>query len=229
MVVFGFFKLDKNRRILDTIQVNNPPVIINSKGMWIDIPREPLEILQKKRLNIAASIHAAEHAIVSLMPNFVMSMPGDVRTECKAPQKEFAKKETSRKRPARLTFYDAKGGSTGSGISTKAFEFIDSLLRQAITRVEQCGCREGCPECVASTTCAEANAVISKAGASVILRSILHLPIDMDAIPEGPEEGINIETVVAIGVPVHSSQELQVIRPIKEEVEEQKIKVEEVD
>ena len=35
-------------------------------------------------------------------------MPGDVRTECKNALKEFATKETSRKRPARLTFYDAK-------------------------------------------------------------------------------------------------------------------------
>lgn len=116
-------------------------------------------------------------------------MPGDVRTECKnvrfsslfqkgaswrtptdslTPQalKEFATKETSRKRPARLTFYDAKGGAgvsntayisilrqlfealganckmfQGSGISTKAFEFIDILLMRACDRVAACHCQ----------------------------------------------------------------------------------------
>ncbi|RMY49985.1 hypothetical protein D0864_14633, partial [Hortaea werneckii] len=129
--VFGFFKVDKKRRILDAVQVDNPPIIIFSKGMWLDVPKSAIQILNSRRLNVAGAIHAAEHAILSLMPNFVISMPGDVKTECKVAIKEFAKKETSRKRPARLTFYDAKGGQHGSGIAAKAFEFIDLLLNQA--------------------------------------------------------------------------------------------------
>jgi len=197
-VVFGFFKLDKKRRILDAVQVDNPPIIIFSKGMWLDVPKAALEILQSRRLNVAGAIHAAEHAILSLMPNFVVSMPGDVRTECKVGLKEFAQKETSRKRPARLTFYDAKGGASGSGISTKAFEFIDLLLKQAVRRVEACYCHEGCVECVTSELCKHANEVMSKAGSEVILKSLLGMEIDIEALPMGPEEGspAGIETVV---------------------------------
>jgi DEAD/DEAH box helicase domain-containing protein len=157
-----------------------------------------LEILTERRLNIAAAIHAAEHAILSLMPNFVISMPGDVRTECKISMKEFAKKETSRKRPARLTFYDAKGGASGSGISTRAFEHIDMLLRQAAERLTACHCLEGCLECCCSERCKDANQVISKAGAEVVLKSLLNWHIDIDTLPMGPEEGspAGIETVV---------------------------------
>ncbi|KAG4028021.1 hypothetical protein MFRU_025g00860 [Monilinia fructicola] len=196
--VFGFFKLDKKRRILDAIQVDNPPIILYSKGMWLDVPKMALEILVERRLNIAGAIHAAEHAVLSLMPNFVISMPGDVRTECKIGIKEFAQRETSRKRPARLTFYDAKGGASGSGISTKAFEFIDLLLKQALRRVEGCHCHEGCVECVASETCKHANEVMSKAGSEVILKSLLGMEIDVDALPMGPEDerDTGIETVV---------------------------------
>ncbi|RAL59664.1 hypothetical protein DID88_000297 [Monilinia fructigena] len=196
--VFGFFKLDKKRRILDAIQVDNPPIILYSKGMWLDVPKIALEILVERRLNIAGAIHAAEHAVLSLMPNFVISMPGDVRTECKIGIKEFAQKETTRKRPARLTFYDAKGGASGSGISTKAFEFIDLLLKQALKRVEGCHCYEGCVECVASETCKHANEVMSKAGSEVILKSLLGMEIDVDALPMGPEDerDTGIETVV---------------------------------
>ncbi|PVH82627.1 DEAD/DEAH box helicase-like protein [Cadophora sp. DSE1049] len=196
--VFGFFKVDKKRRILDAVQVDNPPVIIFSKGMWLDVPKQALEILVERRLNVAGAIHAAEHAILSLMPNFVVSMPGDVRTECKVPQKEFAQKETSRKRPARLTFYDAKGGAGGSGISTKAFEFIDLLLKQAVRRVEACHCYEGCQECVTSELCKHANEVMSKAGSEVILKSLLNMEIDVDALPMGPENlsPAGIETVI---------------------------------
>jgi DEAD/DEAH box helicase domain-containing protein len=197
-VVYGFFKVDKKRRILDAVQVDNPPIIIFSKGMWLDVPKRALEILVERKLNVAGAIHAAEHAVMSLMPNFVMSMPGDVRTECKNSLKEFAQKETSRKRPARLTFYDAKGAASGSGISTKAFEFVDLLLKQAVRRVEACHCHQGCLECVASENCKEANEVMSKAGSEVILKSLLNMDIDVAALPMGPEEmsPAGIETVI---------------------------------
>ena len=199
-VVFGFFKVDKRRRILDAVQVDNPPIVLYSKGMWLDVPKSALDILKSRRLNIAAAIHAAEHAVLSLMPNFVISMPGDVRTECKVALKEFAQRESSRKRPARLTFYDAKGGAGGSGISTKAFEFIDTLLQQACERVQACQCLEGCLECCCDEHCKEANQVMSKAGALVVVMCLLGKAkdIDIDSLPWGEEDTVpaGIETVV---------------------------------
>ena len=201
-VVFGFFKVDKKRRILDAVQVDNPPIEIMSKGLWLDVPKSALQILNGRRINVAGAIHAAEHAMLSLMPQYVISMPGDVRTECKNALKEFAKKETSRKRPARLTFYDAKGGAGGSGISTKAFEFVDLLLEKACERVGLCHCQEGCLECVHGESCKEQNMVMSKAGSEVILKTLLgrEKDIDIEALPWGPEEEstpAGIETVIA--------------------------------
>ncbi|KAJ8118236.1 hypothetical protein OPT61_g736 [Boeremia exigua] len=199
-VVYGFFKIDKKRRILDAVQVDNPPIILFSKGMWLDVPKSAMDILKSRRLNIAAGIHAAEHSVLSLMPNYVISMPGDVRTECKFAMKEFAKKETQRKRPARLTFYDAKGGASGSGISTKAFEHVDSLLAQACKRLQTCHCLEGCLECCNDDRCKHANQVMSKAGAMVIVMCLLgrEKEIDVDALPWGEEDTVQagIETVV---------------------------------
>ena len=197
-VVFGFFKLDQKRRILDAVAVDNPPVDIFSKGMWIDVPKFALEILKERRLNLAAGIHAAEHALLSLMPQYVISMPGDVRTECKNALKEFAKKETQRKRPARLTFYDAKGGSGGCGIAAKAFEFVDLLISRAVERVGSCHCTEGCNECICDERCKEKNMIMSKAGAEVILKSLIGVEIDVEALPMGEDESVpaGVETVV---------------------------------
>jgi DEAD/DEAH box helicase domain-containing protein len=213
-VVFGYFKVDKHGRILDAVQVDNPPVVRYSKGMWLDVPKHVLDILVARRLNIAAAIHAAEHALVSLIPNFVVSMPGDVRTECKSGLKEFAKHETRRKRPGRLTLYDAKGGAGGSGINTKAFEHVDLLLRQALSRVTGCECQTGCPECVASEMCKESNEVMSKAGCEVILKGLLDEEIDVEALPMGPEEGspAGVETVVLADTVPIKGQPLQAHR-----------------
>ncbi|KKK26477.1 hypothetical protein ARAM_000272 [Aspergillus rambellii] len=212
-VVYGFFKVDKRGRILDAVAVDNPPIELFTKGMWLDVPKRALAILESRRLNIAAAIHAAEHAVLSLLPSFVISSPGDVRTECKVAKKELGKnlkravehrsqscredeeharllarlRPPARQRPARLTFYDAKGGSCGSGIARKAFEFVDVLLRRAVSRIEACTCitPKGCLECVCDERCKEMNSVMSKAGAAVVLRCLLGWEVDVDALPWG--------------------------------------------
>ncbi|OGE53642.1 hypothetical protein PENARI_c007G04780 [Penicillium arizonense] len=203
-VVYGFFKIDKRGRVLDAVAVDNPPIDLLTKGMWLDVPTRAIDILQSHRLNVAAAIHAAEHAVLSLLPSFVVSSPGDVRTECKVAKKElgrplrranvpdeFEKKlqPPSRQRPARLTFYDAKGGSCGSGIASKAFEFIGLLLRRAVARIEACSCLspQGCVECVCDERCKEMNVVMSKAGAGVVLRCLLGWEVDVDALPWGED------------------------------------------
>lgn len=239
-VVYGFFKIDKRGRVLDAVAVDNPPITLFTKGMWLDVPKTALDILESRRLNIAAAIHAAEHAILSLLPSFVISSPGDVRTECKVAKKELGKdlkramqnrgrggavedsipvlRPPARQRPARLMFYDAKGGSCGSGIARKAFEFVDSLLRRAVSRIEACSCvtPKGCLECVCDERCKEMNSVMSKAGAVVVLRCLLGWKVDVDALPWGEvdEDGDDVlgelagglETVVlAREVPLRNS------------------------
>ncbi|GAB1200120.1 hypothetical protein APSETT444_009487 [Aspergillus pseudonomiae] len=226
-VVYGFFKIDKRGRVLDAVAVDNPPIDILTKGMWLDVPKRALEILESRHLNIAAAIHAAEHAVLSLLPTFVISSPGDVRTECKVAKKELGKnlrvavearskekeniqnilRPPARQRPARLTFYDAKGGSCGSGIAGKAFEFVDVLLQRAVARIEACQCitPKGCIECVCDERCKEMNEVMSKAGAEVVLRCLLGWEVDVDSLPWGEdvngEDGMGelaggLETVV---------------------------------
>ncbi|KAL4956353.1 hypothetical protein BDW69DRAFT_192483 [Aspergillus filifer] len=213
-IVYGFFKIDKRGRILDAVPVDNPPITLFTKGLWLDVPKVALDILESHRLNIAAAIHAAEHAVLSLLPSFVVSSPGDVRTECKVAKKELGSelrrravvkddgsgkrrtdsdpplpelKPPARQRPARLTFYDAKGGSCGSGIARKAFEFIDTLLIRAVNRIENCVCVTpgGCLECCCDERCKEMNSVMSKAGAGVVLRCLLGWGVDVDALPWG--------------------------------------------
>ncbi|PGG98670.1 DEAD/DEAH box helicase domain-containing protein [Blastomyces parvus] len=205
-IVYGYFKLDKKGRILDAVALDNPPIEIMSKGMWLDVPKGALDILKSHNLNAAAAIHAAEHAILSLMPIHIISSPGDVRTECKVAVKELGPKhrqalahtqsqavppppKPARQRPARLTFYDAKGGPSGSGIAAKAFEFVDSLLRRALGRIEACQCTtpQGCIECVCDERCKEMNVVMSKAGAGVVLKCLLGIEVDVDALPWGED------------------------------------------
>lgn len=101
--------------ILDVVDVESNPWIHETTGLWIDIPDSVLEILREKGIKPARGIHSAEHAFLNQF-----SLASDLRTECKAEEKEYLKKESRRKRPARLIVYDPVG--QGNGVATKAFE-----------------------------------------------------------------------------------------------------------
>ncbi|CAI4058782.1 ATP-dependent 3'-5' DNA helicase SKDI_04G5020 [Saccharomyces kudriavzevii IFO 1802] len=216
IIVFGFFKIDKYKRIIDAIETHNPPVLINSKGFWIDMPKYALEVCQKKQLNVAGAIHGAQHAIMGMLPRFIVTGVDEIQTECKAPEKEFAERQTKRRRPARLIFYDSKGGKYGSGLSIKAFEHIDDIIESSLKRIEECPCSDGCPDCVAASFCKENSLVLSKPGAQVILHCILGHSEDtfIDSIKDGPEPNmpeIKVETVVPVSGHVNFSEDFKII------------------
>lgn len=70
-----------------------PPYENTTTGMWIDVSKEALGVLDS---DAAAAIHAAAHAFLNQFP-----MAGDLRTECPVPEREMMKKESTRKRPGR--------------------------------------------------------------------------------------------------------------------------------
>ncbi|SNX85525.1 related to HRQ1 - putative RecQ helicase [Melanopsichium pennsylvanicum] len=213
--VWGYFKVDRRANILDAVEVDCPPFIRHTRGLWMDVPMWLVDALTEKRINAAAAIHAAEHALLSLTPMFVVSVAGDVRTECKIAEKEYASKPSSRKRPARLIFYDMPGQN--GGVCAKAFEHLDGLIRIAISVIEACACTEGCPSCVTSQTCAHANLVTSKIGALGVLRGIVgREPFDAD-MQDQNEPGIapsqlgereSVQGTIAEAIPVRVAKEL---------------------
>ena len=96
LVRFTSAVCSRNDKILDTIDLDTQPYERETTGMWIDIPEPTLEFMISKRIIVAEGIHAAQHAVLNCFP-----MARDVKTECKAPEKEYKAKESQRKRPAR--------------------------------------------------------------------------------------------------------------------------------
>jgi len=190
--VFGYFKLDKHNRILDAIEVDSPTITKEALGFWVDLPPGLLRTMRKWRLNPAAGIHSAAHAIIALLPG------RDLKTECKAAEKEFAKIQTSRKRPARLIFYEGRAGGGGAGVS---YAQAEDVLSRARERVERCPCDNGCVECCLGPTCKEGNSVASKIGAVVVLCAALNLEVDESwtkGVPEHGETGWDSGSVVPV-------------------------------
>ncbi|KAI5957033.1 HRQ1 [Candida margitis] len=196
MLVFGFFKVNRKEEILEVVEVNNPPVIAYGKGCWLNVPKAALDIIKAKQLSAAGGIHAAAHGIMNMLPIFVNYSQAnanlgdfELATECKAPTKEFKSTKSERKRPARLVFYDTKGGKSGSGYSYKIFECIDELINSTFHRIIKCDCQWGCPLCIVSNACREQMRVMSRPASLIILGSFLGLDLEKlaDTLPNGPE------------------------------------------
>lgn len=213
-IVFGYFKVNRRAEILEAVEVKNPPMRMVSKGFWLDIPTKAIELVLEKELNPAAGIHAAQHALMNILPLFISGGAttnpnvrfnsslgeAELKTECKAPEKEFAQRQSKRKRPPRLIFHDSKGGQQGTGVSAKTFEHIDEILYATYVRVRDCECDWGCPLCVAAGFCKEMMLVMSKPAAEIFLGALIGIPLETldEQVRNGPEENlpeIKIETI----------------------------------
>ncbi|KAF8522099.1 DEAD/H helicase [Hysterangium stoloniferum] len=198
--VFGYFKI-RGSTILDVIDLETLPFIRETTGTWIDVPKGIIRRMRTKGFNPAEGIHAAQHAILNRF-----SMAEDLRTECKVSQKEYAIHPTSRKRPARLIFYDKSG--EGVGVSAKAFDIVSKLVHEAYDTIKKCLCDGGCIKCVDSPDCKENNLVSSKLGAQLILQGILGFETDWSSFPDVDLDETP-ETVVEAG-PVHTVERVEV-------------------
>lgn len=235
ITVFGFFKLSRKSEILEAVDVDNPQVVLKSKGFWIDISERALLLIQSMDLSPSGGVHAAQHAIMNILPLFISGGAttnpnakffsnlgeAELQTECKAPEKEFARRETSRKRPARLVFHDSRGGARGSGVSAKTFEHIDDIIHTTYRRVKDCDCEWGCPLCVSASFCKENMLVMSKPAAIIILADLLGLDLDVicSEVPCGPEANMphqSVETVAPVKEAIRYSKDVEIIasRPI---------------
>lgn len=194
--VFGYFKVDRRSKIIEAVEVYLPPFQTRRMGIWINLSISVLETITAKRLNAAAAIHAAEHLIISMIPRFVVASPGDLGTECKAPEKELGKRASERIRPARLIVFERYGGETGNGTVQKIYECLEQILEACCERIDSCPCSHGCLDCIALSGCSENNVVLSKPGAQVILRMLTNRTAE--DIPDGPEPNFEASDIITV-------------------------------
>ncbi|KAI8994891.1 P-loop containing nucleoside triphosphate hydrolase protein [Pilobolus umbonatus] len=163
-VVFGYFRIDKRKRIIDSHDVYMDPILTYSKGVWIDVPSASMRELEKDQIDPMAAIHAASHCLISILPRYSYSTVNDLKTECKNPN-------ATRQRPFRIALYETQP----CGVVKQAYKFVDTLLENCIQIIETCPCEDGCPSCVHLSQCSEHNELCSKKGALTILKCIVEI------------------------------------------------------
>ncbi|MFC5136044.1 MULTISPECIES: DEAD/DEAH box helicase [Haloferacaceae] len=107
-------------------------------------------------------IHAAEHGIISLFPFHLLCDRGDIGG-ISTPYHPHVEG------PA-VFVYDGYPG--GVGLARRGHARIEELMERTARLIDGCGCADGCPSCVQSPHCGNANEPLAKAPAIHLLESL---------------------------------------------------------
>ncbi|GIL51561.1 hypothetical protein Vafri_7530, partial [Volvox africanus] len=163
----GFHRVwQGSNRLFDTVDLFLPDVIYETQAAYVRVPPSARRECSARNLSFREGCHAANHALLNVVPLFLIANARDLGTECDNPY-------DARYRVERLLVYDKHRG--GMGLSVAAAPLFPALLERAHRLVSECSCpyAKGCPQCVQHLECRNYNAVLSKTAAEVVLRHVL--------------------------------------------------------
>ncbi|KAI8543129.1 hypothetical protein RHMOL_Rhmol08G0194400 [Rhododendron molle] len=162
---FGFYRVRKgSNEILDTVDLLLPKYSYESQSAWIRVPQSIKAAVEIK--DFRAGLHAAGHALLNVVPLYIICHSSDLASECVNPH-------DTRYVPERILLYDQRPG--GTGISAQVQPLFTELLTAALELLTSCCCSgdTGCPNCVQSLACHEYNEVLDKDVAVIIIKGVL--------------------------------------------------------
>ncbi|MFH0784745.1 MAG: DEAD/DEAH box helicase [Pseudomonadota bacterium] len=162
--VTGYQKRNNHtQKLIATTVLDLPEQIIETEGLWIDIPKHVVDKLEQEKYHFMGAIHAMEHAMIALFPLLVLCDRNDIGG-ISCPFHEQTEKAT-------IFVYDGYAG--GVGLTKEAYQKIDDLLLQSRQTIMSCGCDTGCPSCVHSPKCGSGNRPIDKRACLFLLEALL--------------------------------------------------------
>jgi DEAD/DEAH box helicase domain-containing protein len=112
---------------------------------------------------LLGSLHAAEHAQIAVLPLIAMCDRWDIGG--------LSTNMHPQTGGPTIFIYDGHPG--GIGITRLAYQRFEELCRDAHRLIAECPCESGCPSCVQSPKCGNLNEPLSKAGARLLLGTLL--------------------------------------------------------
>ncbi|MEM7095126.1 MAG: DEAD/DEAH box helicase [Actinomycetota bacterium] len=109
--------------------------------------------------DLPGALHAAEHAMIGMLPLFTICDRWDVGGVSTAMHADTG-------HPS-IFIYDGYPG--GTGIAELGYEVAGRHLSATLELLRRCGCAEGCPSCIVSPKCGNGNEPLDKSGAITLL------------------------------------------------------------
>ena len=163
--VTGYLRRDEvTHEVLDSTPVDLPAHRMNTDAVWWCVPRALEQELGWSPLEMGAAVHAVEHTAIGLLPAFAPCDRWDIGGVSTPVHQETGL--------ATIFVHDGLPG--GSGFAAHAFDVAEAWLAATLERLESCECASGCPACIVSPKCGNANQVLDKGRATALLRALIH-------------------------------------------------------
>jgi DEAD/DEAH box helicase domain-containing protein len=138
-----------------------PETTLPTTALYFTVPPD-VEASMRAVGDFDGGIHAAEHGLISLFPLELLCDRADVGG-LSTPAHPHTGAPT-------VFVYDGYPG--GVGLARGGYDRIDALVARTGRLIDDCGCADGCPACVQSPHCGNANEPLAPAPAVVLLEAL---------------------------------------------------------
>jgi DEAD/DEAH box helicase domain-containing protein len=125
--------------VLDLVPLLMPEATFDTEAIWFVPDPELLEGLERMP-KLLSTLHAAEHALIALLPLWAMCDRWDIG----------GLSTNLHFQTGRPTVFVYDGHPGGVGIAERGFDVFESWLEDTAGLIERCPCEVGCPSCVQS-------------------------------------------------------------------------------
>lgn len=145
----------RTHEVLETVPLDLPRETFTTRALWLTVSPALLEGCADE----LGTLHAAEHALISVLPLHAMCDRWDIGG--------LSTSEHHQTGAPTIFLYDGHPG--GIGITRQGFRRFRDLVRDARDVLRDCACTDGCPSCVQSPKCGNLNEPLSRDGALLLL------------------------------------------------------------
>nr|WP_208288634.1 DEAD/DEAH box helicase [Halobacterium sp. R2-5] len=134
-----------------TVSLDLPEQTLETRALYYTVPPD-VEADLRAGGDLPGAIHAAEHAMISMFPTELLCDRGDIGG-LSTPVHPHTGRPT-------IFIYDGYPG--GVGLARAGFDAVAGLAERTLAMLESCDCADGCPACVQSPQCGNANDPLDK-------------------------------------------------------------------
>ncbi|MBW4719811.1 DEAD/DEAH box helicase [Saccharothrix obliqua] len=159
--VVGYLRRLPSGQVIDSVALDLPPQTLRTRAVWYTVAEDLLAGLTPAR--VPGALHAAEHAAIGLLPLFATCDRWDIGGVSTALHQDTGE----------ATVFVHDGHPGGAGFADRGYAALAEWLAATREAIASCTCPAGCPSCVQSPKCGNGNDPLDKAGALVVLDTVL--------------------------------------------------------
>jgi len=148
-----------SNEVLETVALDLPERTLATRACWHTVPAGTLVAAGVEPARFVGAVHAAEHALIGLLPLFTICDRWDVGGVSMPIHPQTGEPT--------IFVYDGYPG--GAGIAELAFAAAAEHARATLDLVAACTCDDGCPSCVQSPKCGNGNEYLDRRAAAILL------------------------------------------------------------